>query len=357
MQQGHVLRERCAPSIRRGIAPLAVVLALATTFDAVARAAPQQQSSTTGATGATGATAPPRPVTAVLTGAARADYEAGLVLFQDHDDANAIIKFERVYELSGEPRVLWDVALCQWHLRRYSRVIATVEKLLHDGGSSLSAQDRKDAEDLIEATKPYVSRLDLRVSGEGATVLVDGRKVGVTPLRERVLLDVGQREIRISKAGFREVKVVREVSGGGDTALSVLLEKEIHRGRLSVDTGPEDFIAIDGKILGRGAWEGALPSGGHTLRVTAPGMLAHQAEVMLQDDQARRVSVRLTPLARDELARWLWIGGGAALLAGAVVAGALVFRAEPPTPGSVEPPTVQVNSRGGGIVVGFGGGR
>ncbi|MGK3992650.1 PEGA domain-containing protein [Sorangium sp. So ce1024] len=291
-----------------------------------------------------------------LTGVARAEYEAAAILFKSGDYANAIIKFERVYELSPKQWwLLWDIALCHHHLRRYSRVIATAESLLEKGGANLSPEERKAAGDLIEATGPYVNRLDLRASEADAAIFVDGRQVGTTPLQKRVLLDIGRREIRVSKPGFKDVTITQEIAGGGETALSVVLEKEIHRGRLSVVTKPNGLIAIDGKIVGLGSWEGPLPSGGHTLRVTAPGMLAHQSEVMLKDDQVRRRVVELEPI--DVLPRWLWVGGGAALLAGAVVTGVLVFRPEPPAPGTADPRTVRVAGHDGGLVLRFGASR
>ncbi|WP_438013954.1 PEGA domain-containing protein [Sorangium sp. So ce315] len=331
----------------------ALVTVLASAHEAAAQ--PARAQPVPAETATSGAPASSKPLVELLTGTARAEYEAGLVLFQDRDYANAIIKFERAYELSGkEPRVLWDIALCQWHLKRYSRVLTTIEGLLHGGGPDLSAQERQDAEALIQATRPYVSRLELLVNEKDAEVFVDGRPAGRTPLDKRVLLDVGQREIRVSKRGFKDVTISRKIAGGGETALVVVLEKEVHRGRLIVAAGPSDLIAIDGRVVGRGAWEGELPSGGHTLRVTGPSMLAHQAEIMLNDDQVRRVDVRLTSRPGDGIERWLWAGGGAALLAGAVVAGVLVFRSEPPTPGTVEPGTVRVASRGGGLVVRFG---
>ena len=34
-------------------------------------------------------------------------------------------------------------------------------------------------------------------------------------------------------------------------------------------------------------------TGGHTLRVTAPGMAAYQSEVVIQDEKLRRVVVQL----------------------------------------------------------------
>jgi hypothetical protein len=298
---------------------------------------------------------PPRPLAEVLTGAAKAEYEAGRILFQDGDHANAIIKFERSYELSRDPRLLWNAAFCYKNLKRYARMLAMLEKYLRDGGPLLTPQDRQEATALIETISAFVSRLDLHVSEEGAAVFVDEQQVGVTPLRDPVRLDVGPRKIRIFKPGFKELVVVREVVGGGEIALAAVLEKEVHRGRLIVAAGAQDFIFIDSRMVGRGSWEGWLPSGGHTLRVTAPGMLAHQTEVILQDNQVRRLDVRLKADPPDNLARWLWIGGGAVLLAGTVVAGALVFSPEPPVPGNVSPGTIQVAGHSAGFPVRFGG--
>lgn len=288
-----------------------------------------------------------RPLAEVLTGPAKAEYEAGRILFRDGDHANAIIKFEHAYELSREPRLLWNVALCQKNLKRYTRMLATVQKLLDDAGPLLSAQDRKDAAELIDTIQAFVSRLQLTVSEDGAAIFVDDQQVGTTPLRAPVLLDVGARKIRASKKGFKDATVVREITGGDAVALSLTLAREIHRGRLAVSAGPEDMIAIDGKIVGRARWEGPVPSGGHTLRVTAPGMKTHQAEVMIVDDQARHFQVTLTPQPKSgEVERWLWIGGGAALLAGAIVGAAFLYQPESPVDGNAAPGSIQIASHG-----------
>jgi len=301
---------------------------------------------------------PPRPLFEVLTGKAKAEYEAGRILYRNNDYANAIIKFERSYELSREPRLLLNVALCQKNLKRYARMLATLEKLLRDAGPQLTAQERTQVTELIEAVQPFVSRLEIQGGEPGAVVLVDEEEVGTLPFSAKVMVDVGPHKFRVSKPGYKDFIVPREVAGGGVVTLTVKLEKEVHRGRLVVRAGSGDFIHIDGRMVGRGTWDGQVPSGGHTLRVTAPGMLAFQKEVMLQDDQMRREDVRLTPEPPpDRTERWLWIGGGAALLAGAVVAGVFLFQPEPPVPGNTSPFTTQVAGGNRGLMLRFGGSR
>ncbi|WP_437900045.1 PEGA domain-containing protein [Sorangium sp. So ce124] len=310
---------------------------------------------------AAGAAAPAvqGPLSATLTGEAKAEYEAARILFNDGDYRNAIIKFERSFELSGDPRLLWNIALCQKNLKRYARLLGTVEKLLRDAGPQLGEQDRKDAAALIEATKAYVSRLDLKASEAGATVFVDGEEVGQTPLSEPVLLDVGTRKIRVTKKGFKDVEVSQQVTGGGDVTVTATLEKEVHQGRLIVTAAPDAVISIDGRVVGRGGYDGPVPSGGHALRVTASGMVSHQSEVMIQDDQTRRVQVTLVPQPKQgNVETWLWIGGGVLVAAGAVLVATGVFGPEPPVEGRTSPGSVALSRKGvATFTIPFGGGR
>lgn len=266
-------------------------------------------------------------LSASLTGLARAEYEAGKLLYQDGDYQNALVKFTRVYELSHDGRLLWNMAVCEKNLRHYTRVLALLDRYLVDAGPLLSAADRQEAKDLAGAARPLVSALWIMVTEPGATILVDDVEVGVSPLAAPLQLDLGKRRIHIEKAGWKPFNRTEDVAGGTELHLSAELEKEVHRGRVAITAGATDLIAVDGKTLGRGAWTGPLASGGHSLRVSAPGMAVYQAEILVQDDKAREITVTLTPLPKaSNTARWLWIAGGAALVAGAAVTGAILFQ-------------------------------
>jgi hypothetical protein len=101
-------------------------------------------------------------------------------------------------------------------------------------------------------------------------------------------------------------------------------------------------------MVGKGRWEGTLPSGGHTLRVTAPGMAAHQSEVLVQDNKRRDILVTLNPLPSSGGSTWIWIAGGAGLVVAAGVTAALLFQ---PTPAPIPQGTL------GTIPLSFGGKR
>ena len=287
-----------------------------------------------------------KPLSKALSGMAKAEYEGAKLLYGDKDYANALIKFQRAYELSDDPRLLWNVAVCEKNMRRYARTLATLKKYQEKGGASLSQADQQEATELAQAVEGFVSQLSLTVNEAGATVVIDGETVGTSPLPAPVLVDIGNRTIRVSKRGFKDSEQVLTVVGKTAVPLAVTLEKDLHRGRLAISAGPGDQITLDGKAVGRGSWEGSVRSGGHTLRVTAPGMAPHQSEVLVKDDETRRIPVSLTPLSNAGPPTWLWIVGGIALAGGTAVGAALLFE---PTPvqGNLEPGTHQLSARQG----------
>ncbi|XYI01660.1 PEGA domain-containing protein [Sorangium sp. So ce1128] len=289
-----------------------------------------------------------RPLSESLTGMAKAEHGAGAALFKDGDYAGALARFERAYELSRDHRLLWNVALCQKNLRRYAKMLATLRRMEDEAGAALSARDKQDIAELIQATGAYVSRLEITASEPGATVFVDDEPVGTTPLAAPVPIDIGERRIRVSKPGFVDFVRQEKVVGGGSVALLARLERAVHRGRLLIAAKQDDLIALDGKVVGKGRWEGSVPSGTHALRVTAPGMTPYEVAVLVRDEEHRRIDVSLERAPeRGGASRWLWIGGGAAIFAGALVAGALLF----------EPGTPAEQGSLGTVPLGFGGRR
>ncbi len=294
--------------------------------------------------------APSKPLSESLTGLAKAEYEGGRILYGDKDYASASSKFQRAYELSSDVRLLFNIAVCQKNLRKYSKMLATIRRYLEDGNATLTDDEKAQGQGIVKTVEAFVSELKLTVDEKDAEVFVDDEKVGITPITGPVFLDVGVRKLTIKKKGYKDAIVSKQVPGGGPIAVEVRLEKEIHRGKLLVSAGPDDVISLDNKVIGRGKWEGTLPSGGHTLKVSAPGMQNYQSEVVIQDNQTRRVDVTLNAVASDPTSTILWIAGGALVLAGAAVGGALLFQPSkaPSVDGNFGAGVVNLNFKFGG---------
>ncbi len=238
------------------------------------------------------APAGPKPLGDTLTGDAKADYDAGKLLIGDGDYAGAEIKLQGAYELSKDPRLLWNIAACEKQQRHYAKTIALVKKYLDTGGALLTDSDRAEAKALLDAIESFTVKLTI-VTEPGAEIFIDDDDVGTAPLADPIVVDLGNRKIAVKKAGFRDTTKEIPVGGSAEAKIEIKLELEVHEGHLIVRSQRDATIMIDGTQAGVAEFDGKLKSGGHTLRVAAPGMVPYQSEVVLTDDENRTIDVPL----------------------------------------------------------------
>jgi hypothetical protein len=276
--------------------------------------------SASAAPSASASTPPPPPappaLSDTLTGTAKADYEAGKLLFGVSDFAAALIKFNAAHDASQDPRLLWNIATCEGKLHHYAKAVGMLRDYLKDGGSLLSDQDRSDAAQTIQAMEPLTSTMRMNVNEAGADVFLDEEPIGKTPL-DPLLVDIGVHKVRVHKEEFTEASEDVTVNGGAQLLVDLKLHQILHEGRVTIVAGPTDAIALDGQPTAVGTWSGVMHSGGHTLRVTAPSMLPYQSEVLVQDGQSRDIRVTLNPEpSKGILPAWAWIAGGVVVAGG-----------------------------------------
>jgi hypothetical protein len=321
--------------------------AAAPSAPAAAPSSPPATSAAPPATTPPAATTPQEPfkksLAETLTGVAKSEYEAGRLLYADGDYAGASLKFQRAYEESKDPRLLWNTAAAEKNLRHYAKVVELVERYVAEGGSRLKPEDIAEADALLATVRAFISTVTLDVQPEGADIFVDDVKVGVSPLPKPVLIDMGEHRIRVSKEGFQDFNATQSLQGGAPFSLMVALQAVVHQGRFRIVASPGETILVDGKQVGSGEWEGVLPSGIHSVTVQAAGKRTYQSDVAVQDNQTASVRVSLesaTPAAaKDDKGSmtWLWIAGGAVLATGLGVGAYFVFKPEDeePVPGSL----------------------
>jgi hypothetical protein len=162
---------------------------------------------------------------AALTGEARDLYDIGRSLFEKNDYAAALPKFQRAYDLSSDPRLLWNVAACEASLKHWARAMTLVDRYVSIGGPRLTEADRAKAERFKGAAKQFVATVTLTTTPDGVSVAVDGESVGATPLGAALYLDAGKRRVVFTRAGHRGIVRVETVEGGADLTWSLTLEK------------------------------------------------------------------------------------------------------------------------------------
>ena len=235
---------------------------------------------------------PQKPLAQSLSRAAKIDFDGGKLLASDGDFAGALIKFDRAYEESSDYRVLWNVAYCEKNLRHYARTIATLNRYLAEGEGRLGAKDRKDAQEIVQTLEPFTTKMTFLVE-DGAQIFVDNNLVGTSPLPSGVVLDIGERHVRVVKEGFKPFEKTLPVGGVASVAMEVKLEKDTREGRLIVNAPANALLTLDEKPIGTGKADLRIEAGGHQLRASAPGMRVYQTEVVIQDKETRSVDLML----------------------------------------------------------------
>ena len=295
-----------------------------------------------------------------LSGRAREAYDAGHLLLGDRDYAGALVQFRRAFELSGDVRLLWNLAACEKNLRHYARALRLLERYRADAGAHMTDGHRTEVNELVQALDRLISHVRIEVDESEASVFVDGELRGRTPLTEALLVDLGQHHIRVVKPGFVDAIIMQEMTGGSELTIPITLLRAPQPedtgktpgtpvaaapvARLAVKATPGATIWIDGQRVGQQPWSGELQPGAHTLRVTAPGMLDQEQPLVLQagDSQTLSIALKDRPF---ELPTLVWVGAGVVAVSGLVVGGYFLVRgsSEPaPYVGSLEPGTIQL---------------
>ncbi len=247
------------------VVPLLVLLAFVGAEPRTARAEPHAPATR------------PRParVRDALHGDALAAFDRGSQLFDDGDLAGARAEFLRAYTLGDDPRVLYNVAVCDKGQRRYARALRELQQSLDAGGTTLPKRYVQTVQDTLAVLRPLVTSLTLQVDEDGATVSVDDEPVGTTPLPAPLAVEVGEHVIDVRKAGFHDL---RERVEAADTPRSVSLQLEplLKRGQVVVQTRglPATLPAkavIDGAEVGAVPWTGMVTSGLHAVTARAAG--------------------------------------------------------------------------------------
>jgi hypothetical protein len=207
-----------------------------------------------------------------LPEAARKDWDAARELYDAGDYRGALVHFQRVHATSQNPRTLFNIGVCHKDLTQYALAIGVWERelLLRE---RLPATDVAKLEGAIRALRPFVSALEVQANEAGALLSIDGNEVGRTPLLEPVPIDVGQRRVRLEKAGFVALEKALDVAQNTPVSVTFELQPVLMTAPLTVAlSGPaRGTLVMDGREIGAAPYQGDVAVGPHTFELRAPG--------------------------------------------------------------------------------------
>ena len=181
----------------------------------------------------------------------------------------------------------------------------------------------------LEPSEAALAHLVVRSPVPGAEVVVDGQRVGVTPLSSSLTVKPGTRVVELRRTGYFSVKRDISLGDGASGELALPLEQDpagsAAFGVLSLEISePDASVAINGQDRGVYRNPFRLPAGPHVLAVERGGFesTSRVVEVNVSGTTVVRVSLAPTPQtrsARAERTRSLRQLGWVSLISGGVV--------------------------------------
>lgn len=192
------------------------------------------------------------PAVAQSDDLAKGHYMAGQAYYNQARYAEAVREFQEAYRLSPKPALLYNIAQAYERMGKIDDAIAHLKKYL---AAAPDASDRTAVEERLKNLEARVKQTGLSLSCDvaGATVLVDGKEVGKTPLSTPIALAPGSHDVKVVKDGFETFSAFISVNAGQTLEVSAKLPTAKEGGAVGGETRPGKRSYLWTWVLGGGA--------------------------------------------------------------------------------------------------------
>jgi hypothetical protein len=187
--------------------------------------------------------------------------------------------------------------------------------------------------DLVPTEGKRLANLSIHTHITAADVVLDGQKVGKTPLEASLSVAAGHHKVELRRPGYTTAAQELDLEEGGTA--DVELEPSVDNAALAADGASLEIatknrastLFVDGSMLGAYSAPVRLPRGPHHIRLEVAGYQPFERDMTLDSGQSNALTPVLEPTAETRAAHdtnvrrhriFGWIGVGA----GAVIAGA-----------------------------------
>ncbi len=289
----------------RALSSVLVGAVLAASFPTAALAQPKPAAKPAPAAPAAGAkpAAKGKTIREELPASVLPKWETALVLFGASNWGAARTEFLEVYNESKNPRVLFNVAVCEKNTGKYARAIATLNKELQEGAGKLAPEEEARIKDTAAGLETFVVEVPINVSEPGAKVFVDDYEIGTSPLAPQ-RVDTGERRFVAKKSGFVDAIVVRAFPQGkkpDPVELKLEAIAKVTTITVQVSGAPGASVRIDGKDMGPAPYTGKLVirSEPYLVEADAPGFTTAKQTVFLKEGESSAVTLGLSKEQRQ----------------------------------------------------------
>jgi hypothetical protein len=188
---------------------------------------------------------------------------------------------------------LEGLANAHYQQKHDGEAYAAYDEWLKTYGAKAMRPKKVAAEARLKELGERTGQLALDVTEAGATVTVDDKALGTTPLAAPLRLSSGPHRVRVTKEGFVPSDQVPNVAPGATTALAVKLAAETSKGRLAVreKSGKAIRVLVDGVDMGDAPWSGEVEAGAHEIAGRGGASVAAPEKVTVERGKTRDVEI------------------------------------------------------------------
>lgn len=157
---------------------------------------------------------------------ARSEFDRGVTLYTAENFQGALEAFQEAYRLRPHPTVRVNIANCYDRLNRPIEAIFHYERYLADSGRGAPSEQRREVDSALRRLRARVGELTLRISPDGAAVVVDDGDSRRAPILEPIRLTVGTHRLGTHLAGYRTDQRTVEIPSAGTIDVEIRLERE-----------------------------------------------------------------------------------------------------------------------------------
>jgi len=214
---------------------------------------------------------------------AREQFDTGVELFEAGKFEQASVAFARAYELKPSYKLLYNVGQVENELGHFANALDAYTRYLAEGGDQVEKARLEQVRAEIKRLNKLVGMIAIEGAPPGATVFIDERRKGNTPLPGPMFVDLGEHHVQVK-----------------------LGAEELHRELVKVAGGQQVVLKIEsGGAVGTAPADAAPPPAG--------------------EEQGEGSSVPATTEKPKRIWTWVAFGVGGAAAIGAVITGGLTM--------------------------------
>lgn len=263
------------------------------------------------------------------------------VLMDQERYADALSLYEKAYEMSGDPALLYNEGRALEMMGEYPEALDKLEEFDDVAPASLRARVPGLSEHIADL-KSRIATVVLHTNAPTARVLLRDKAAGTIGKELRLRTRAGPATIEVTAEGYEPFRRDYELSAGATLVVDAQLVPKKRDALVVVRTTPAADIAIDGRAIGRAPLEVHVAPGSHELFAHASGHVDEKVSMSLALGERRDVDLQLESTPPITARWWFWTAIGVVVVGGAATAYALTTERSPSsgtfTPGKVPAP-------------------